>query len=524
MTSAIAVVHSRFSTNVLPRWELAQPFRYIAHNGEINTVRGNRNWMTARETTLDERALPVPIVRADPDRHRGHERLGELRRGRRAARRQRAGPCPHAVLMMIPEAWERSTTMEPARRDFYRYHAALMEPWDGPASVTLLRRARGRGACSTATGCARRATGSPRTAGHLRQRGRGAAGGPVEHRAQGPPAAGPGLPRRRRPRVGSSTTRSSRAPWRAARPTASGSTNAGLARRGRGAARCSPRATRPSCASRSTSATARRTCALIVRHMAQVGEEPIGSMGSDTAAGRPVHGAALALRLLHPALRPGDQPAARRHPRGAGHLDARDPRRRGEPAHRDRRAHCHQIVLASPVLSNEELAKIRYVEEAAARRGLPPGGGRRRSSPPGADPDRRGPPRRGPGRALRRGRAPRARRGQHRHPQRTATRHPSTRPIPSLLLTSAVHHRLVDEHLRTSAALVLEAGDVREVHHVAAAAGLRGLGGLPLPGLRVDRRAGRRGRDRPPRAPSRPATSTPRPSPRAWSRSCPRWA
>src|SRR5665213_460000 len=136
LTSAIAVVHSRFSTNVLPRWDLAQPFRFISHNGEINTVRGNRNWMTARETTLESDVLPLPmseltpIITPDMSDSASFDEVVELlvHAGR---------SLPHAVLMMIPEAWERSTTMSPSRRAFYRYHAGLMEPWDGPASVTF---------------------------------------------------------------------------------------------------------------------------------------------------------------------------------------------------------------------------------------------------------------------------------------------------------------------------------------------------------------------------------------------------
>src|SRR3984957_13840617 len=136
LLSAIAVVHSRFSTNVLPRWDLAQPFRYIAHNGEINTVRGNRNWMTARESTLESDLLPLPIAELTPLITTGlsdsasFDEVVELLV-------QAGRSLPHAVLMMIPEAWERSTFMSESRRDFYRYHAGLMEPWDGPASVTF---------------------------------------------------------------------------------------------------------------------------------------------------------------------------------------------------------------------------------------------------------------------------------------------------------------------------------------------------------------------------------------------------
>jgi glutamate synthase (NADPH/NADH) large chain/glutamate synthase (ferredoxin) len=110
LISAIAVVHSRFSTNVLPRWDLAQPFRYIAHNGEINTVRGNRNWMTARETTLESTVLPLPIsaltpiITNDMSDSASFDEVVELLV-------QAGRTLPHAILMMIPEAWERSTFM-----------------------------------------------------------------------------------------------------------------------------------------------------------------------------------------------------------------------------------------------------------------------------------------------------------------------------------------------------------------------------------------------------------------------------
>ncbi|MHB1906912.1 MAG: glutamate synthase central domain-containing protein, partial [Acidimicrobiales bacterium] len=136
LETSVAIVHSRFSTNVLPRWDLAQPFRLIAHNGEINTVRGNRNWMRARESTLSCPELPLavetllPIVTENMSDSASFDEVVELL--------MRAGrSLPHAVLMMIPEAWERHRAMEPARRDFYRFHAGLMEPWDGPASITF---------------------------------------------------------------------------------------------------------------------------------------------------------------------------------------------------------------------------------------------------------------------------------------------------------------------------------------------------------------------------------------------------
>ncbi|MFC3385614.1 glutamate synthase large subunit [Couchioplanes azureus] len=136
VASAIALVHSRFSTNTFPSWPLAHPYRFIAHNGEINTIRGNRNWMAAREALLASPALPGSIKRLFPvctpeasDSANFDAVLELLHLAGRSL--------PHAVLMMIPEAWENDPGMDPARRAFYRFHASLMEPWDGPASVAF---------------------------------------------------------------------------------------------------------------------------------------------------------------------------------------------------------------------------------------------------------------------------------------------------------------------------------------------------------------------------------------------------
>ena len=135
-TSTLGMVHSRFSTNTFPSWPLAHPFRLIAHNGEINTVKGNRNWMRAREALLASDKLPGNLDRLFPictasgsDSASFDEVLELLYLGGRTL--------PHAVLMMIPEAWENNPEMDPARRAFYQYHSSLTEPWDGPASVSF---------------------------------------------------------------------------------------------------------------------------------------------------------------------------------------------------------------------------------------------------------------------------------------------------------------------------------------------------------------------------------------------------
>ncbi|GAA4618929.1 glutamate synthase large subunit [Saccharopolyspora hordei] len=136
LVSAIALVHSRFSTNTFPSWPLAHPFRYVAHNGEINTIRGNRNRMRAREALLESDLIPGDLSRLYPicaedgsDSASFDEVLELLHLGGRSL--------PHAVLMMVPEAWENHAEMDPKRRAFYQFHASLMEPWDGPACVTF---------------------------------------------------------------------------------------------------------------------------------------------------------------------------------------------------------------------------------------------------------------------------------------------------------------------------------------------------------------------------------------------------
>ncbi len=134
--SAMALVHQRFSTNTFPAWELAHPFRYIAHNGEINTVRGNSNWMRAREALCQsdlfgedlKKIFPI-VIEGGSDSATFDNVMEFLHMSGR--------PLPLAVLMMIPEAWSGHETMDDERKAFYEYHACLMEPWDGPASIAF---------------------------------------------------------------------------------------------------------------------------------------------------------------------------------------------------------------------------------------------------------------------------------------------------------------------------------------------------------------------------------------------------
>ncbi len=135
-SSALAMVHQRFSTNTFPSWKLAHPYRFIAHNGEINTVRGNVNWMNARRRTLESDLLGPDLDKMWPLIPHGQSDTASLDN---ALEMLVAGgyPLAHAVMMLIPEAWAGNPLMSSERRAFYEYHAALMEPWDGPAAIAF---------------------------------------------------------------------------------------------------------------------------------------------------------------------------------------------------------------------------------------------------------------------------------------------------------------------------------------------------------------------------------------------------
>ncbi len=136
LISAIALVHQRFSTNTFPSWELAHPYRMVAHNGEINTVKGNFNWMRAREGVMASPVLKEDLGKLWPLIYEGQSDTACFDNCLELL--TMAGyPLSHAVMMMIPEAWEQHTLMDENRRAFYEYHAAMMEPWDGPAAIAF---------------------------------------------------------------------------------------------------------------------------------------------------------------------------------------------------------------------------------------------------------------------------------------------------------------------------------------------------------------------------------------------------
>jgi glutamate synthase (NADPH/NADH) large chain len=136
LVSALALVHQRFSTNTFPEWSLAHPYRFVAHNGEINTVKGNFNWMRAREGVMKSPVLGDDLPKLYPITFEGQSDTATFDNALELL--TMAGyPIAHAVMMMIPEAWEQHGAMDPRRRAFYEYHAAMMEPWDGPAAIVF---------------------------------------------------------------------------------------------------------------------------------------------------------------------------------------------------------------------------------------------------------------------------------------------------------------------------------------------------------------------------------------------------
>ena len=458
--SAIALVHSRFSTNTFPSWPLAHPYRYIAHNGEINTVRGNRNWMRAREALLRGPAdLPDDLARLFPvctpgasDSASFDEVLELLHMAGRSL--------PHAVLMMVPEAWENAPEMDPAKRAFYEFHSALMEPWDGPACVTFtdgtligavldrngLRPARwwetvdGRIVLASEVGVL------DIPAEQVVRKGRLQPGKMfLVDTAQGRV-------------VDDDEVKSELA---AEQPYADW-LHAGFTRLADLPARAHHSASHESVLRRQqTFGYTEEEIRVLLRPMARTGLEPIGSMGTDTPVAvlseRPRllfdYFSQLFAQVTNPPL-----DAIREELVTSLSASLGPEENLLEPGP----ASCRQIVLPFPVLDNDELAKIVHVNADGDRPGLsavkvqglyPVNGG---------------------GEALRDA-LDRVRREVSTAiaagariivlSDRDSTAHMA--PIPSLLLTSAVHHHLIREQSRTRVGLVVEAGDAREVHHVA---------------------------------------------------------
>ncbi|MDP9823473.1 glutamate synthase large subunit [Nocardioides massiliensis] len=459
VTSAVAVVHSRFSTNTFPSWPLSHPFRFIAHNGEINTVMGNRNWMRAREALLESDLIPGDLQRLYPictpgasDSASFDEVLELLHMGGRSL--------PHAVLMMIPEAWENHEEMDAERRAFYEFHSSLMEPWDGPACVVFtdgtqvgavldrngLRPSRywvtddGLVVLASEVGVLDLDPATVVRKGRLKP-GRMFLVDTEEHRI-----------------VEDDEIKSELA---AEHPYEEW-LHAGLVR-------FEDLPEREHVVHTHASVTRRQQIfgyteeelRILLTPMANTGAEPIGSMGTDTPiavlSDRPRllfdYFAQLFAQVTNPPL-----DAIREELVTSLYGTIGPEANLLEPTP----ASCRQLVLPFPVITNDELTKLRLMNRdgdmpgfaAHVSRGLydVEGGGdalRKRIDEICAEVSA----------AIAEGARVIVLSDRHSTAELA--------PIPSLLLTSAVHHHLVREKTRTQVGLVIEAGDVREVHHVA---------------------------------------------------------
>ncbi|MEP9365510.1 glutamate synthase large subunit [Nocardioides sp. CN2-186] len=459
IASALAVVHSRFSTNTFPSWPLAHPFRFIAHNGEINTVMGNRNWMRAREALLASDVIPGDLDRLFPictpgasDSASFDEVLELLHMGGRSL--------PHSVLMMIPEAWENHTEMDAKRRAFYEFHSTMMEPWDGPACVVFtdgsqigavldrngLRPSRywvtddGLVVLASEVGVLDLDPASIVRKGRL-QPGRMFLVDTDEHRI-----------------IEDEEVKSELAnehpydEW----------LHAGLIHLDDVTEREHIVHTHASVTRRQqVFGYTEEELRVILTPMANGGGEPLGSMGTDT----PIAALSAKPRLLFDYFSqlfaqvtnpPLDAIREELVTSLAGTIGPESNLLEPAPAS------CRMVELPFPVISNDDLAKIRHINRDGdmpgfithVARGLYPvdGGG-----------------------------AAMAERLDEICQEVSAAiadgariivlsdRHSTAElaPIPSLLLTGAVHHHLVREKTRTQVGLLIEAGDVREVHHVA---------------------------------------------------------
>ncbi len=456
LESALALVHQRFSTNTFPSWPLAHPYRYVAHNGEINTLQGNVNWMRAREGLLrssvfgDDLRKVLPVITPGGSDTASFDNVLEflVMAGR---------SLPHAVLMMIPEPWGGNPGMDPAVRAFYEYHSSLMEPWDGPASIAFtdgirigavldrngLRPSRycittdDRVILASETGV----LDVPADRIVLKERLRPgkmllidtAAGRIVgdDELKRGLAAAEP------------------YADWLAAHlvdiedlPGA-----------------CAERPDHQTVVRRQQAfGYTHEDLRLILTPMALSGEEPIGSMGSDTAlavlSDRPRllydYFAQLFAQVTNPpldAIREELVTSMASTIGPEGNLLEAAPEA------------CRQIKIEYPILHNDQVAKLRH---------LPPGSPFRSTTLPlHYNPDEDGP-------GLERALEALCRKASQAVAAGYGILILSDRgvdathaPIPSLLATAGVHHHLVREGARTKCGLLVESGDAREVHHVA---------------------------------------------------------
>ncbi|GAA4784725.1 glutamate synthase large subunit [Actinomycetospora chlora] len=459
LVSAIAVVHSRFSTNTFPSWPLAHPYRAMAHNGEINTIRGNRNRMRAREALLGTDLFPGDLQRAMPvcpedvsDSASFDEVLELLTLGGR--------PMPHAVMMMMPEAWENHDEMPADQKAFYRFHATLMEPWDGPACVTFTD--------GTLVGATLDRNGlRPSRWWHLDDDRvvMASESGVLDVEPSRVLAKGRLRPGRMflvDTRAGTIVDDDAYKSELAAEEPYAEWLHAGLIRLDELPAREHVVHTHESVMRRQqTFGYTEEEQRVLLAPMATTGAEPLGSMGTDT----PTAALSSRARMLYdyfvqlfaqvtnPPLDAIREELVTSMARAIGpeqNLFHPGP------------ASCRQVVLPDPVIDNDELAKLIHINDdgdmpgfaATVISGLYEVDGGEEALRDALDRVRRE-----SSEAIAAGKRILVlsdRDSDHRWA-----------PIPALLLVSAVHHHLVGTRERTQVALVAECGDAREVHHVA---------------------------------------------------------
>ncbi len=455
-TSTLALVHSRYSTNTFPSWPLAQPFRMIAHNGEINTVQGNRNWMRARQSQLASDLIGditplLPICSPGASDSASFDEVVELL--------SLAGrSLPHAVMMMVPEAWENQPDLPPDLRAFYEYHSGLMEPWDGPAAIVFsdgslvgatldrngLRPGRwlvttdGLIVLASETGVLDIAPERVARRGRLRP-GKMFLVDTVAGRIIGDDEIKAEL--------------AASKPW------------ADYIEQGRIRLTDLPEREHivhtPASVQRRqrTFGYTEEEVRILLAPMGEKGAEPLGAMGSDT----PIAILSKRPRLLfdyfvqqfaqvtNPPLDSIREEVVTSLKLGLG------PERNLLSSTRE---HARQVILDFPVIDNDELAKLQHIDAAPGSatttvvRGL-----YRVEDGEQALEDRIEAMRREVDVAI-----------EHGAEFIVLSDRDSSRelaPVPSLLMTSAIHHHLIREQNRMKVGLIVEAGDVREVHHVA---------------------------------------------------------
>ncbi len=456
--TALALVHSRFSTNTFPSWPLAHPYRFVAHNGEINTVMGNENWMRAREALLQtdlidglERAYPI-CTPDSSDTARFDEVLELLHLG--------GYSLPHAVLMMIPEAWEHHESMPDWKRDFYRFHASIMEPWDGPASIAFTD--------GTVIGAVLDRNGLRPSRYWVTEDGLVVMASEVGVLPIDPATIvqkgrlQPGRMFLIDTNLGRIVGDDEIKEALAAQQPYGEWLHAGLVHLDDLPARdfLTPQHASVVRHQRVFGYTTEEL-KILVAPMARTGAEPIGSMGTDT----PVAVLSDRSRLLFDYFQqlfaqvtnpPLDAIREELVTSMGGTIGPEGNLLRPGPTS------CRQVVLPHPVITNEELAKLLYINDDSDMPGFKP------FAIDGLYPVAEG------GDGLRRAL------DDVRAKVTTAIadgakiivlsdRYSSDElaPIPSLLLTAAVHHHLIREKTRTQVGLVVECGDAREVHHMA---------------------------------------------------------